>query len=175
MPYGSRLADAGLAKSDLDGLITCKSFGGFGIDTEIGRLAGTEPAIQRDARLRHMQLLAAPGRRWPLRAGSRRRSRSSTAPTSGPPATDSPTAAGSGAGSLELHGFHNIAGQAAMAFTRHAHLYGTTEEQLGWVAVTERAHAQLNPLAIFQDAPHDRRLPGPALSGRRRSGGRTSA
>ena len=37
-----------------------------------------------------------------------------------------------------------------MAFTRHAHLYGTTEEQLGWVAVTERAHAQLNPAAIFR-------------------------
>ena len=38
-----------------------------------------------------------------------------------------------------------------MAFARHAHLYGTTEEQLGWVAVTERAYARLNPLAIFRD------------------------
>jgi len=58
--------------------------------------------------------------------------------------------AGSGAESLGLHGFHNIAGQGALAFARHAHLYGTTQEQLGWVSVTERAHAQLNPAAIFR-------------------------
>ena len=37
------LDDSGLQKSDIDGLITCKSFGGHGIDTEIGRLAGLNP------------------------------------------------------------------------------------------------------------------------------------
>jgi acetyl-CoA acetyltransferase len=31
------------------------------------------------------------------------------------------------------------------------HLYGLTETQLGHVAVTQRRHAQLNPLAIFRD------------------------
>ena len=38
------LAESGIDKSRIDGLITCKSYGGFGIDTEIGRLAGLDPA-----------------------------------------------------------------------------------------------------------------------------------
>ena len=38
------LDQAGIDKGAIDGLITCKSFGGFGIDTEIGRLAGLNPA-----------------------------------------------------------------------------------------------------------------------------------
>jgi acetyl-CoA acetyltransferase len=39
----------------------------------------------------------------------------------------------------------------ALDMSRHMHLYGTTREQLGWVAVTQRAHAALNPLAIYTD------------------------
>jgi len=31
------------------------------------------------------------------------------------------------------------------------HLYGTTEEQLGWVSVSQREWAQKNPIAIFRD------------------------
>ena len=31
------------------------------------------------------------------------------------------------------------------------HRYGTTREQLGWIAVTERANAALNPRAIYRD------------------------
>jgi acetyl-CoA acetyltransferase len=38
----------------------------------------------------------------------------------------------------------------AMEFARHMHDYGTTREQLGWVAVTQRAHAALNPLAVYR-------------------------
>ena len=34
------LEDAGLSKDSIDGLVTCRSFGGFGIDTGIARLAG---------------------------------------------------------------------------------------------------------------------------------------
>ncbi|HET6952665.1 MAG TPA: thiolase family protein [Acidimicrobiales bacterium] len=34
---------------------------------------------------------------------------------------------------------------------RHMHLYGTTKEQLGWLAVTSRRHAGLNPRAVFRD------------------------
>ncbi|MGE0304573.1 MAG: thiolase family protein [Acidimicrobiia bacterium] len=33
---------------------------------------------------------------------------------------------------------------------RHMHEYGTTKEQLGWIAMTERAHAQRYPHAIMQ-------------------------
>jgi acetyl-CoA acetyltransferase len=144
------LADAGLHKSDLDGLITCKSFGGFGIDTEVGRLAGLNPRYSAtldygtcnfSLHLATMAIATGMASTIALVYGTNQR-------TAG---NRFATAAGSGASSLELHGFHNIAGQAAMAFARHAYLYGTTEEQLGWVAVTERAHAQRNPLAIFRD------------------------
>lgn len=36
---------------------------------------------------------------------------------------------------------------------RHMHEYGTTEEQLGAVAVTLRRHANLNPTAVMRDRP----------------------
>src|SRR5690606_33413948 len=49
-----------------------------------------------------------------------------------------------------LSGFLHVAGPAAMATRRHRHLYGTTEEQLGWVSVAQREWAQPNPLAVFQ-------------------------
>jgi acetyl-CoA acetyltransferase len=34
---------------------------------------------------------------------------------------------------------------------RHMHLYGTTKEQLGWLAVNSRRNAALNPLSVFRD------------------------
>jgi acetyl-CoA acetyltransferase len=143
------LQDCGLQTSDIDGLITCKSFGGYGIDTEIGRLAGLNPRYSAtldygtcnfSLHLAAMAIATGMASTIALIYGTNQR-------TAGHRFR---AAAGSGSGSLELHGFHNIAGQGAMAFARHAHLYGTTEEQLGWVAVTERAHAQLNPAAIFR-------------------------
>jgi acetyl-CoA acetyltransferase len=49
-----------------------------------------------------------------------------------------------------LAGFLHVAGPAAMAVRRHMHLYGTTEEQLAWVSVSQREWAQRNPLAVFR-------------------------
>jgi acetyl-CoA acetyltransferase len=49
-----------------------------------------------------------------------------------------------------LAGFVHVAGPAAMAARRHMHLYGTPEEQLGWVSVAQREWAQKNPRAIFR-------------------------
>jgi acetyl-CoA acetyltransferase len=34
---------------------------------------------------------------------------------------------------------------------RHMYLYGTTKEQLGWLAVNSRRNAGLNPLAVYRD------------------------
>ena len=39
----------------------------------------------------------------------------------------------------------------AMHCQRHMHLYGTTKEQLGWLAVNSRRNAGLNPLAVLRD------------------------
>jgi acetyl-CoA acetyltransferase len=143
------LRDCGLEKGDLDGLITCKSFGGSGIDTDIGRMAGINPRYSAtldygtcnfSLHLAAMAIASGMATTIALLYGTNQRSAGNRFRA----------VAGSGAESLGLHGFHNIAGQGALAFARHAHLYGTTQEQLGWVSVTERAHAQLNPAAIFR-------------------------
>lgn len=34
---------------------------------------------------------------------------------------------------------------------RHFHEHGTTREQLGWIPITQRKHAGLNPLAVYRD------------------------
>jgi acetyl-CoA acetyltransferase/uncharacterized OB-fold protein len=38
----------------------------------------------------------------------------------------------------------------AMNAQRHFHRYGTTKETLGWIAVNQRANAELNPSAIYR-------------------------
>ena len=39
----------------------------------------------------------------------------------------------------------------AMHCRRHMELYGTTKEQLGWLAINSRRNAGLNPLAAYRD------------------------
>jgi acetyl-CoA acetyltransferase len=39
----------------------------------------------------------------------------------------------------------------AMHCRRHMDLYGTTKEQLGWLAINSRRNAALNPLAVYRD------------------------
>lgn len=143
------LADAGIAKSQLDGLVTCRSYGGQGVDTDIGRLLGLNPSFSATLDYGtcnfslHLAIMA-------IRSGLA----NTVALTYG---TNQRTAkhrfanAASDAHLTEPHGFYNVAGPAAMAFARHKHLYGTTEEQLGHVAVGQRQFAQLNPMAIFRD------------------------
>lgn len=52
---------------------------------------------------------------------------------------------------LAPHGFGGANGVFALVQTRHSHLYGTTREQLGRLAVTLREHALLNPNALFKE------------------------
>jgi acetyl-CoA acetyltransferase len=46
---------------------------------------------------------------------------------------------------------YSAANWLAMHCRRHMHLYGTTKEQLGWLAVNSRRNAGLNPLAVYRD------------------------
>jgi acetyl-CoA acetyltransferase len=46
---------------------------------------------------------------------------------------------------------YSAANWLAMHCRRHMHLYGTTKEQLGALAVTSRAHAARNPLAAYHE------------------------
>jgi acetyl-CoA acetyltransferase len=51
---------------------------------------------------------------------------------------------------LTMHAY-SAANWVAMHCRRHMHLYGTTKEQLGWLAVNSRRNAALNPLAAYRD------------------------
>jgi acetyl-CoA acetyltransferase len=51
---------------------------------------------------------------------------------------------------LTYHAY-SAANWLAMHARRHMHLYGTTKEHLGWLAVTSRTHAGLNERAVYRD------------------------
>jgi acetyl-CoA acetyltransferase len=51
---------------------------------------------------------------------------------------------------LAPHGFGGANGIFALVQRQHSHLYGTTREQLGRLAVTQRQNALLNPNALFR-------------------------
>lgn len=46
---------------------------------------------------------------------------------------------------------YSAANWLALACRRHMELYGTTKEQLGWLAVNSRRNAALNPRAVYRD------------------------
>jgi acetyl-CoA acetyltransferase len=50
---------------------------------------------------------------------------------------------------LAMHAY-SAANWVAMHCRRHMHLYGTTKEQLGWLAVNSRRNAALNPAAVYK-------------------------
>jgi acetyl-CoA acetyltransferase len=148
--FSNALTDSGLSKDRIDGLITCKSAGGWGVDTQIGSLIGLNPrysatldygACNFSLHLAVMVIESGMAETVAIMYGTNQRSmRRSFA-----------SADGTDMSLLWPYGFMNIAGVHALAFRRRQYLYGTTEEQLGHVAVVERRHAQLNPLAVFRD------------------------
>src|SRR3954447_964648 len=50
-----------------------------------------------------------------------------------------------------IWGMFGNAANSALTAQRHMALYGTTSEQLGWVAVTCRRHASMNPEAVMRE------------------------
>ncbi len=51
---------------------------------------------------------------------------------------------------LAAHAY-SAANWLALHARRHMHQYGTTKEQLGWLAINSRRNAELNPLATYRD------------------------
>lgn len=145
------LADAGLQKSDVDGLITCINLRSrVGTDEQIGLLSGLNPKYSAtldygtgnfSLHLGVMAILAGLAETVVLTYGTNQRS---SRVNFGIPT-------GGGSDMAMTAGLVHVAGPAAMAFRRHGHLYGTTEEQLGWVSVAQREWARMNPLAIFKN------------------------
>lgn len=58
-----------------------------------------------------------------------------------------------GRGLDAAYGMYGVNALYAMVAQRHMHLYGTTNDQLGAIAVAEREWANRNPAAQFHDAP----------------------
>lgn len=51
---------------------------------------------------------------------------------------------------LAAHAY-SAANWLALTCRRHMQLYGTTKEQLGWLAINSRRNAALNPLAVYRE------------------------
>ena len=143
------IADAGITKAEVDGLITCKSILGGGVDLDVGRLLGISPPYSQtldygtcnfSLHLAVMAITTGMADTIVLSYGANARSASVNFGASAPYRDLGATS-----------GLVHIAGPAALAMRRHAHLYGTTEEQLGNIAVGQREWARMNPLAVFRD------------------------
>jgi acetyl-CoA acetyltransferase len=145
------LADAGIEKSAVDGLITCKAaISTHGTDEGLGPLLGINPAYSTtldygmgafSLHLAAMAIESGLATTILLTYGTNARSAR----------TSFSRPIGGSSDWLRLAGLVHVAGPAAMAVRRHMHLYGTTEEQVGWVSVAQREWAQRNPLAVFRD------------------------
>ena len=59
--------------------------------------------------------------------------------------------AAGGTDSWGIWGMFGNAANSAIGARRHMALYGTTSEQLGWIAVNGRRNAQLNPAAVMRE------------------------
>ncbi len=157
------IADAGLTSADIDGMTTMGDtplaeaaaalditprYQGGGYDKG-GLLSPVMQACFAVAtgRARHVlvyrtvQMMG--GSILPGKAGTPRRQ---DPPPRTPP--DSPMA---DTPSLLANHAYAASNWLAMHCKRHMHVYGTTREQLGWLAITSRRYAALNPLAAYRD------------------------
>ena len=148
------LEDAGLSKDDLDGLLTMPGTtspeglkhymtlgGSLGINPRLtgsavmgGATAGAliqQAALAIDAGMASVVACVF----------------ADTARTGGSK-FDAPAGRGDSWG---IWGMFGNAANSAMTAQRHMALYGTTSEQLGWVAVTCRKHASMNPHAVMRE------------------------
>ena len=141
------LDDAGIDKASLDGLITCKTLSGGGVDTVMGRLLGLNPRYSASLdygtcnfsiHLAGMAIAAGLADTVLLTYGTDQGSRGG--------------AFAAVAGEHLHHGLVDpIGGLAALMFRRHQHLYGATDADLGAVVVAQRKWASLNPIAVHRD------------------------
>jgi acetyl-CoA acetyltransferase len=141
------MRDAGIDRSQVDGLITCKSVQGTNVDVSVGPLLGINPRYAQtldygtcnfSLHLAVQAIMTGMAETIVLCYGAN--ARTIRFPFGSAP----PTMAGAA-------GLMHIAGPAAMALQRHRACYGTTEAQFGMIAVSEREWAQRNPIALFRE------------------------
>jgi acetyl-CoA acetyltransferase len=165
------IADAGLTPGDIDGISTMgdtpikeaaaalgiePGYTGGGFDTG-GLLSPVMSACiaVAEGRARHVLVY----RMVQMMGGSILPA--GDAPPPRPPPPSSGGAAGEDVGAMRnvmgdmgpLLAYHaySAVNWLAMHCRRHMHLYGTTKEQLGWLALNSRRNAGLNPRAVYRD------------------------
>ena len=159
------IADAGLTPDDIDGISTMgdtprkeaaavlgiePGYTGGGFDTG-GLLSPVMSACLAVAEKRARHVLVY--RTVQMMGGS-------ILPADGPPPSPSGHP-GEGVGAMRnvmgdmapLLAYHaySAVNWLAMHSRRHMHLYGTTKQQLGWLAINSRRNAGLNPLAVYRE------------------------
>ena len=158
--------DAGMALSDLDGLLICPGITG-GLDVGLagqlglhdlallavvnsfGASAATAVQVAAQAVASGMaHAVACVFADTPLREGAPAGSafgRGSAASAAGPPERNGLTGLTAG------HGFSSVTVYYALAARRHMERFGTTSEQFGAIAVAQRQWAAGNPDAQYRD------------------------
>jgi acetyl-CoA acetyltransferase len=159
------IADAGLNPSDIDGIAT---MGETPID-QATKVLGIEPRWQgggmgwggllapvmsacravADGHARHVlvyRTVEMMGGAIPIPASQPAQDPASVSESD----EDGPSVMGDMSWLLTYHAYSAV-NWLAMHARRHMHLYGTTKEQLGWLAVNSRRNAFLNPLAVYRD------------------------
>jgi acetyl-CoA acetyltransferase len=141
------LKDAGTDLSHVDGLVTCKSIQGTNTDVSLGPLLGHDFRYAQSlnygtctfsVHLAAQAIVTGLAETVVLVYGANARS------ARYPFGASAPTLAGAS-------GLMHIAGQAGLALQRHKALYGTTDEEFGWIAVSAREWAAKNPVALFRE------------------------
>jgi acetyl-CoA acetyltransferase len=151
------IADAGLRKDDIDGLLTEPGTTEFAWALDylrLGEALGINPAftgtmMQGGATAINLVQMAA------MAVDSGQATYVACvfgdAPRTGQAQRSSDQAQGVGEDSWEVWGANGAIAWSALSASRHMALYGTTSEQLGAVAVAARAHAARNPAAIMRE------------------------
>jgi acetyl-CoA acetyltransferase len=148
------LADAGLEKDDLDGLLTMPgttSPEGPKHYLTLGGELGINPRITGSMSLGGATAgILVQQAAMSIEAGLASTVACVFADTArtGGSKFDAPAGRGDSWG---IWGMFGNAANSALTAQRHMGLYGTTTEQLGWVAVTCRKHASMNPAAVMRE------------------------
>jgi acetyl-CoA acetyltransferase len=152
--FAAALADAGLGRAEIDGLLTmpgttspegAKHYLALGEQLGINpRLTGSLSMGGATAGVLIQQAALA------IDAGMASAVACVFADTAKTGGSRFGAAAGNDTDSWGIWGLFGNAANSALGARRHMALYGTTSEQLGWVAVTMRQHAALNPHAVMR-------------------------
>lgn len=156
------IADAGLTVADIDGLATFgdtpmraareaigmekPEYRGGGFDTAglMTPVAGAAVTVGQ-ARLRHVLVY-----RTVQMMGGAMNDGTTEVDDEAPSMTETMMGVMGDMGPLLAHHAYSAVNWLAMHLRRHMYLYGTTKEQLGWLAVNSRRNAALNPRAALQ-------------------------